>query len=172
MRDSDGDRTASLNLEVLDSLKHTDLYHGYREQFYSEIAEAARNEWASHPELACFKYSGRGFVIGMQSWGDTIPWNFVYQIANRLWMSAAAGLPYLFDLAYRSPDGRIVVTISLRLAFEALAESVGSSSSSTTTRWSYDENGLPGDNLSGNHNWREGSVESVNSGQPLHATGT
>lgn len=146
----------------------------HREQFYQGIADAATHEWASRPRLMGFSYSEAGFTLAMQSWGDTIPWHVVATIANRCWMLAASGLPYLFDVAYTSPDGRIVVSITLRLAAEAIASVVDSNTAGsgpgsgshpfgTIPAWAVDANGLPGDNL--NQDWREGSVPSVNSEQ-------
>ncbi|KAI4102651.1 MAG: hypothetical protein LQ345_007364, partial [Seirophora villosa] len=142
------------------------------EEFYQGIAAAAQNEWASQPRLPGFMYSEGGFALAMQSWGDTIPWDFVFAMANRLWMCAAQGLPYLFDLAYASPDGKILVTITLRLAAEAVSSLVDSnglgsvpSSEGSTPNWAYDPSGLRGDDAV--ENWREGSVPSVNMGDPL-----
>lgn len=68
--------------------------------------------------------------------GDTIPWSFVKQIADRLWECAALGMTDLFDVAYIDDVGEIAVSVSLRLA--------DSSSSSGTE-------------------FREGSVPSVTS---------
>lgn len=140
-----------------------------REGFYTAIAAAARDEWASQPRLPGFVYSEGGFTLAMQSWGDTIPWDFVFAMANRLWMCAAQGLPYLFDLAYGNPDGTILVSITLRLAAEAISSGVGSngvtSSDGSTPTWAYDLNGLPDNNLQ--PDYREGSVPSVNMGDPL-----
>ncbi|KAI4095801.1 MAG: hypothetical protein Q9206_007315 [Seirophora lacunosa] len=142
------------------------------EEFYQGIAAAAQNEWASQPRLPGFMYSEGGFALAMQSWGDTIPWDFVFAMANRLWMCAAQGLPYLFDLAYASPDGKILVSITLRLAAEAVSSLVNSnglgsvpSIEGSTPNWAYDPSGLPGDDAV--ENWREGSVPSVNMGDPL-----
>ncbi|KAI4123293.1 MAG: hypothetical protein LQ338_005342 [Usnochroma carphineum] len=150
-----------------------DLGRLHREKFYQELAIAAANEWASRPRLQGFTYEEGGFRLAMQSWGDTIPWDFVQALANRLWECAALGMPYLFDLAYMSPDGRILVSIMLRLSAEAVAGAVGSNSAGssqstygTTPSWMIDTNGLPGDDANGV--WREGSVESVNSGLQQH----
>ncbi|KAL8647143.1 MAG: hypothetical protein Q9210_005734, partial [Variospora velana] len=97
----------------------------------------------------------------MQSWGDTIPWDFVFAMANRLWMCAAQGLPYLFDLAYSSPDGKILVSITLRLVAEAVSSVVdsngvgsGPSIEGSTPNWAYDPSALPGDDAA--EDWREG----------------
>lgn len=152
--------------------RDTNLERSLREEFYQGIADAAQNEWALQPRLKGFMYSEGGFALAMQSWGDTIPWNFVFTMANRLWMCAAQGLPYLFDLAYSSPDGKILVSITLRLAAEAVSSlvdsnSVGSGPSigGSTPNWAYNPTGLPSDNTA--EDWREGSVPSVNMGNPL-----
>lgn len=152
------------------AISHANVLVLDREEFYSAIGSAAKNEWASQPRLPGFTYSEGGFTLAMKCWGDTIPWNFVFAMANRLWMCAAQGMPYLFDLAYASPDGKILVSITLRLAAEAIASVVDSngvvSSDGSTQTWAYDLNGLPGDSLSGGE-WREGSVPSVNTGDPF-----
>ncbi|KAL8906575.1 MAG: hypothetical protein Q9207_001959 [Kuettlingeria erythrocarpa] len=139
------------------------------EEFYTAVAVAARDDWASRPRLSGFVYSEGGFSLAMQSWGDTIPWDFVFAMANRLWMCAAQGLPYLFDLAYSSPDGKIAVSITLRLVAEAISSVVGSNgvtpSDGSTPTWAYDLNGLPGNDP--DQDYREGSVPSVNTGDPL-----
>ncbi|KAL9577816.1 MAG: hypothetical protein Q9212_006123 [Teloschistes hypoglaucus] len=131
------------------------------EVFYAEVAQAARNEWARQPRLPGFVYESNehGFQLIMRAVGDVIPWDLVAVMADRLWHCAAVGLPYLLDMTYGSPDGRIMVQVSLRLAEAALSTAASSSFS-----WSTDPNGLPGDGLLGGY--REGSVESVN--QPPH----
>lgn len=137
------------------------------EQFYMNVALSASSDWASLPRRNSLMIHDRGFSLQMLSLGDTIPWDFVAEVANRLWTIAASGLPYLFDVSYASPNGRIAVQIGLRLAAGAIANSVGSSESDQT-RWAADENGLPGDNLlPDQQDWREGSVPSINSGDPL-----
>lgn len=103
----------------------------------------------------------KGFSFQMVSLGDTIPWDFVAEVANRLWMAAASGFSYLFDLSYVAPNGQIAVQIGLRLAAGAIANSVGSSESAQS-RWAVDDNILPGQ-----QDWREGSVPSVNTGDPI-----
>ncbi|KAL8944608.1 MAG: hypothetical protein Q9211_000533 [Gyalolechia sp. 1 TL-2023] len=143
------------------------VHHAAREleQFYTDIAQAARGEWASRPRMNGFSFSERGFTLAMHCFGDTIPWDVVSLIADRLWRTASLGMPYLFDLSYSSPSGHIWIQITLRLAAEAIASSVGSSESAQS-RWAYDVSGLD-NNLVGQPDWREGSVPSVNSGNPL-----
>ncbi|KAI4256729.1 MAG: hypothetical protein LQ352_001970 [Teloschistes flavicans] len=133
------------------------------EQFYAEIVNAARNEWAQQPRLPGFVYESNehGFQFIMRASGDLIPWDLVAVMADRLWRCAALGLPYLLDLTYGSPDRRIMVQVSLRLAEAAL-----SAASSSSFTWSTDPNGLPDDDLL--RSAREGSVESVNSGVQPH----
>ena len=70
--------------------------------------------------------------------GDSIPWEFVKKIADKLWECACMGKSDLFDVIYVDDAGQILVSISLRLA------DGGSSSDSGTE-------------------FREGSVPSVTS---------
>ncbi|KAL8715536.1 MAG: hypothetical protein Q9220_000872 [cf. Caloplaca sp. 1 TL-2023] len=147
-----------------------------REDFYMHIAEASSGEWTHRSRLPWFSYTDGPFTLAMRSWGDTIPWEVVHEIANRLWMCAASGVPYLFDLAYAAPDGKIIVSITLRLAAQAVSNAIASgsgsdslpdgstsNSQSATPNWAFDPNALPGQ-----EDWREGSVPSVNTGDPPH----
>ncbi|KAI4170767.1 MAG: hypothetical protein LQ343_004729 [Gyalolechia ehrenbergii] len=130
-----------------------------------DLAQAARGEWASRPRMDGFLFSDRGFTLAMHCLGDTIPWDFVAGLADRLWRIASLGMPYLFDLTYASPTGHVAVQITLRLAAEAILTSVGSSESAQS-RWGYDINGVD-NSLVGENDWREGSVPSVNTGDPF-----
>ena len=107
------------------------------EEFYSSIAIKAGEAWQTQPETNNFSIDEGNFRLGFSCTGDTIPWDFVKTIAERLWESACMGLANLFDVIYMDDAGRIAVSVSLRLA-------EGGSSSSGT-------------------DYREGSVPSVTS---------
>ena len=107
------------------------------EEFYSSIAIKAGGAWQTQPQTDNFSIDEGNFRLAFSCMGDTIPWDFVKTIAERLWESACLGLANLFDVIYMDDSGRIAVSVSLRLA-------EGGSSSSGT-------------------DYREGSVPSVTS---------
>ena len=73
------------------------------------------------------------------STGDSIPWDFVKTLAERLWRCASLGFTDTFDAIYMDDLGQVAVSVSLRLTD-------GSSSSSDS-----------------DFQLREGSVPSVTS---------
>ncbi|KAL8870215.1 MAG: hypothetical protein Q9174_003688 [Haloplaca sp. 1 TL-2023] len=130
--------------------------------FYQNLANAAMGEWSRTPRLMGFQFSDPrfGFSIYVSSLGDTIPWDVVAEMALRLKECAMRGLPYLLNLSYGSRDQRILLQIAVRLFGAAVKELT-----SDLVPWVVEPNGLPGDNLiSGEVDYREGSVPSVESG--------
>ena len=107
------------------------------EDFYSSIAIKAAGVWQAEPQTDNFSIEEGSLRLTFSCIGDTIPWNFVKAMADKLWECACLGLTDLFDAVFMDDDGQVGVSISLRL-------SDGSSSSSGT-------------------DFREGSVPSVTS---------
>ena len=108
------------------------------EDFYSSIAIRAAGAWAEEPVSENFSIQEGNFRLTFSSIGDPIPWNFVKDMAEKLWECACLGMADLFDVMYMDDAGQVAVSISLRLAD-------GASSSSSGT------------------DFREGSVPSVTS---------
>ena len=107
------------------------------QEFYRNIAINAGSIWKTEPLRDTFSIVEGSFRLSFTSMGDTIPWEFVEQIAERLWCAASRGLTDLFDVIYTHETQQIAVMISMRIAED-------SSSSSDT-------------------DYREGSVPSVTS---------
>lgn len=105
------------------------------EDFYSSIALKAAGVWQSSPPSYNLAIEDGPFRLTFASMGDTIPWDNVKLLADRLWQCASLGLTNTFDAMYMDDAGQIAVSVSLRLI-------EGSSSSSGT-------------------DFREGSVPSV-----------
>ena len=108
----------------------------FLEEFYAAVAIKAAGVWSSLPRERTLTINQGLFSLIFTSTGDTIPWSFVKEMADRLWEAACLGAAELFDAMYMDEIGRVAVAISLRLAD-------GSSSSSSDT------------------DYREGSVPSV-----------
>ena len=75
--------------------------------------------------------------------GDSIPWSFVKEMADRLWEIACLGATDLFEAVYQDGAGKIAVAVSLKLL------EGDSSSASVDSEFSA--------------SYREGSVPSVGS---------
>lgn len=108
------------------------------EEFYSSIAELASTEWAATPETDNFAIVQGHFRLSFNCLGDKIPWQFVKNVADRLYATAAYGFAELFEMVYQDEAKGIAVRITMDLV-----DDNGSSSS--------------GDG----EFWREGSVPSV-----------
>lgn len=109
------------------------------EDFYSSIATRAAGPWQLEPRVTEFSIQEGNFALFFASLGDTIPWNFVKDMADKLWETACLGLTTLFDAMYMDDTGQIAVSVSMRIM-----DADGSLSSSSS-------------------DYREGSVPSVGS---------
>ena len=107
------------------------------EEFYSSIVERAAGPWQLVPQTEFFSIQEGNFSLMFASMGDTIPWDFVKDLAEKLLLSARLGMANMFDVLYMDDTGQIAVNIALRLVDES-----GSFSSSGS-------------------DYREGSVPSV-----------
>ena len=111
----------------------------FLESFYTSVAINAAGAWRALPQRETLRIVEGPFALSFTCFGDTIPWSFVKDMADRLWESACLGLSELFDAVYMTETGNIAVAVSMRLL-----EGDGSSQSSGT-------------------DYREGSVPSVGS---------
>lgn len=85
------------------------------EEFYSYIAFNAGSTWQTLPRRYQFNIEWGTFQLVFSSMGDTIPWDFVQEMAERLLTCARMGMSALFDAVYGDQAGQIGVAISLRL---------------------------------------------------------
>ncbi len=109
----------------------------YLEEFYSSIATNAAGAWRASPQEYSYLIQQGPFSLLFTSMGDTIPWNFVREMAERLWTCASAGMAELFEVVYMDDAGQVSCAVSL-----TLLDAEGSSGSAGT-------------------DYREGSVPSV-----------
>ncbi len=87
----------------------------YLEEFYSSIAANAAGAWRTSPQEYSYTMQQGPFTLMFTSMGDTIPWNFVREMAQTLWTCASAGLAELFEVVYIDDAGKIAVAVSLSL---------------------------------------------------------
>lgn len=111
----------------------------FLESFYSSIAINAAGAWQALPQRDSFRIIEGPFALSFTCLGDTIPWSFVKDMADRLWECTCLGMSQLFDAVFVTDARDIAVAVSL-----TLMEGDGSSQSSGTE-------------------YREGSVPSVGS---------
>ncbi|KAL8856724.1 MAG: hypothetical protein Q9178_006681 [Gyalolechia marmorata] len=125
------------------------------EEFFMDIYRAISETWSQQPRRHAVSYSAKGFIFSVSATGDTIPWESLAQMTLNAWTFAARGFTDLFDIMYSNGDGKILVSVSLRMLEQAVVPGTGSGESSQT--------GLDGTDWGGT-DWREGSVPSVGSG--------
>ena len=92
-------------------------------QFYANIAFLAANTWARTPRKNYFTVREGNFILTFNAVGDTIPWDLVKELAERLWACSRQGLTDLFDVYYTSPDTKIALQVSLRIIDHCLSSS-------------------------------------------------
>ena len=85
------------------------------EDFYAEIATKASTVWATQPQLSDFACRLGNIRINFKCIGDTIPWSFVKELADRLWECACLQFTEVFEVFYTSPDSRIAVKVWLEI---------------------------------------------------------
>lgn len=85
------------------------------EDFYAQLAIKASTVWITEPERSAFSFRMGNFKLNFRCEGDTIPWRFVKDIAERLWECACLQFTELFEVVYSNPVENIVVTVWLEL---------------------------------------------------------
>lgn len=100
------------------------------QNFYMDIAYKAQDEWSQLPEVSDFFIDDpQGRVrLTLRCVGDTIPWQFVKDMAERLFETAAMGMANLFEVIY----GDEMSTIGVRISLDLIDSSSGSGSGSGT----------------------------------------
>ena len=97
----------------------------FLEGFYSGIALKAGGAWQSQPRQDSITITQGPVSLVLTSMGDTIPWDFVKTMAERMWEIACMGAADLFDAVYASEGGKIAVAVSLRLVDDTSGSSSG-----------------------------------------------
>ena len=92
-------------------------------EFYSRIAYLAATTWAQTPRKPYFTVREGNFILTFNAVGDTIPWDLVQELAERLWVCSRQGLNELFDVYYSNADTSIALQVSLRIIDECLSSS-------------------------------------------------
>ena len=93
------------------------------EDFYAEVAVKASTVWATQPQLSQFSCELGNIRINFKCTGDTIPWSFVKELADRLWTCACLQLTGLFEVFYKSVDNRIAVKVWLEIITQSGSDS-------------------------------------------------
>jgi hypothetical protein len=119
----------------------------FLEDFFSSIALKAdpiKGAWGSQlPQRDSLDITQGNFRLRFASIGDTIPWSFVKDFADKLWECAVMGVANLFETAYTNEGATVGVQISLTVLDQS---SVASGSGSGSGQ-----------------GYREGSWESITS---------
>lgn len=121
----------------------------FLEDFYASIATKAdpqKGEWGSQllPRDTLDIAAG-AFRLRFSSIGDTIPWEFVKNFADRMWECAVLGVAGLFDTVYLNEAAKIGVQVSLTLLDESsMASGSGSGQGPGYREGSWDSITSPG----------------------------
>lgn len=95
------------------------------EEFYVEIAVKATTVWATLPQRPELNLQQGNFRLNFQCIGDTIPWNFVKEMADLLWECACREFTDLFEVIYMNR----MQTIAVKVWLEIVERSSGDSNS-------------------------------------------
>ena len=93
----------------------------FLEEFYAQIALSADGAWSQLPRKHTFFIREGNFELTFDSVGDSIPWDVVKDLAERLWESAVMGLTDLFEAAFSDSTGQIGLRISMTLIDSSLS---------------------------------------------------
>lgn len=116
--------------------------------FYANIAHEAANAWARLPRQEYLTLKEGNFILIFNAIGDTIPWEVVKELAERLWLCSQKGLTDMFNIYFTNEAGDIGLRVTLSLVDECLSSG------------------------SGDFCYRDGSVESVTGPDPSQALGS
>ena len=90
-------------------------------EFYAQIALNAGGAWTQLPRKHSFSVRDSNFVLSFRSLGDSIPWDIIKDIAERMWEHAVMGLADLFEATYFDPLGQVGLKVSMLLADASLS---------------------------------------------------
>ena len=95
----------------------------FLEEFYGHVALMAGGVWTQVPQKASFTIREGNFELSFRCVGDSIPWDVVKDIAERLWECAVMGMTDLFEAMYTDSTGRIGLKVSMLLIDSSLSSS-------------------------------------------------
>ena len=86
-------------------------------QFFAGIAIRSREGgvWSGLPQKTELGIEEGNFRLSFRCVGDTIPWNFIKDMADLLWETAVLGVTDLFEAVYTNPQGTIGVSVMLSI---------------------------------------------------------
>ena len=93
------------------------------EEFYAEVAVKASTIWATLPQRQAMNLQLGHFRLNFQCVGDTIPWNFVKQLADSLWECACHQFTDLFEVIYMDSLQKIAVKVWLEIVEHSSGDS-------------------------------------------------
>ena len=114
---------------TLTSMLPINVACGFLMQFFNTIKEKTNpsgGAWISLPERSSFDVTVGSFQLKFSCIGDTIPWSFVWEMADRCLEATTRGFAELFDAVFMSNSGNIAVQVTLQM----LESSSGSGSGS------------------------------------------
>jgi len=85
------------------------------EEFYSEVAVKASTIWATLPQRQEMNIQLGNFRLNFKCVSDTIPWNFVKELADLLWECACRQFTDLFEVIYTDEMQRMAVKVWLEI---------------------------------------------------------
>ena len=95
----------------------------FLEEFYAHVALSAGGVWSQLPRKYAFSIREGNFELLFNSLGDSIPWDVVKDIAERLWESAVMGMTDLFEVAFADSTGQIGLKVSMMIVDASLSSS-------------------------------------------------
>ena len=115
-------------------------------KFFADVVFSASGAWARLPRQTDFTVRYGNLLLTFTSVGDTIPWEVVKDMGERLWQCARMGLADLFEAYFTDQTAQIGFKMTLCVIDQSL--------SSDSDEF-----------------YREGSVESVNGPEVLQQLG-
>ncbi|CAF9938607.1 MAG: hypothetical protein HETSPECPRED_001127 [Heterodermia speciosa] len=95
----------------------------FLEDFYAQVALSAGGVWSQSPRRYNFAIREGNFELTFRSLGDSIPWEVVKDLAERLWECAVMGLTDLFEAAYSDETGKIALKVTMSIVDASLSSS-------------------------------------------------
>lgn len=93
------------------------------EKFYVEIAIKASTIWSTLPQREVFNLQLGNLRLNFHCIGDTVPWTFVKQLADRLWECACHQFTDLFEVIYMDETQRVAVKVWLEIVERSFGDS-------------------------------------------------
>ena len=114
-------RLNMLNFESIRPIVPVHKASKFLEEFYAQIALAAGGVWSQRPRKYAFAIREGNFELSFRSLGDSIPWEVVKDLAERMWECAVMGLTDLFEVVYTDADGQIGLKVTMTIIDASLS---------------------------------------------------